>query len=333
MPLVSVIVPVYNAEKYLSRCLDSILAQTFTDFELLLVDDGSKDRSGVICDEYAAIDNRVRVFHQDNQGQSVARNTALDWVFANSDSEWLCFIDSDDWVDIRYIESMLHVAQKHKTDVSVCLHTRITSDGVPVDQFDFTSEDRLFSYDEYFSITGPGYTPYTIWGKLIKRDLFSQFRFPAGHVMEDLYLTHRVLAQSKRVARVNKVLYYYFLSDNSTMRACWTPKKMDEVIASEQLMEFMQRNGYVQASETAIKRHLWVLEKNLKELRETGKKSYCKYEKAIIKKLRRFLVAYGKKAAPLKDNVPLYDSAFPAISWLYWTCRGVFGKLKRMVKK
>lgn len=103
MPKISVIVPVYNTEKYLNRCIDSILAQTFTDFELLLIDDGSKDSSGTICDEYAAKDARVRVFHKENGGVSSARNLGLD----NAKGEWIAFVDSDDWVKDRYLSAFI----------------------------------------------------------------------------------------------------------------------------------------------------------------------------------------------------------------------------------
>ena len=106
MPIVSIIVPVYKAESYLHRCVDSILSQTFRDFELILVDDGSPDRSGGICDQYAAKDSRVRVIHQENGGPAVARNTGIDWAFANSDSQWQMFVDSDDWIHpemLRYL--------------------------------------------------------------------------------------------------------------------------------------------------------------------------------------------------------------------------------------
>ncbi|MGN0202626.1 MAG: glycosyltransferase family 2 protein, partial [Candidatus Cryptobacteroides sp.] len=100
-PKISVIVPVYNAESTIRRCVDSILAQTFTDFECLLIDDGSKDRSGEICDEYAAKDSRVRVFHKENGGVSSARNVGLD----NAKGEWVTFVDSDDWIDSYYLSS------------------------------------------------------------------------------------------------------------------------------------------------------------------------------------------------------------------------------------
>lgn len=100
--IISIIVPVYNVEKFLHRCIDSILAQTFADFELLLINDGSKDNSGLICDEYAAKDNRVRVFHKENGGASAARNYGLD----NATGKYICFIDSDDWVENNYLETL-----------------------------------------------------------------------------------------------------------------------------------------------------------------------------------------------------------------------------------
>lgn len=98
-PQISIVVPVYNVEKYLERCIDSILAQTFTDFELLLINDGSKDSSGLICDKYAEKDSRIRVFHKENGGVSRARNLGI----SNARGRWLCFIDSDDWVDKEYL--------------------------------------------------------------------------------------------------------------------------------------------------------------------------------------------------------------------------------------
>ena len=99
IPQISIVVPVYNVEKYLERCIDSILAQTFTDFELLLINDGSKDSSGLICDKYAEKDSRIRVFHKENEGVSRARNLGI----SNARGRWLCFIDSDDWVDKEYL--------------------------------------------------------------------------------------------------------------------------------------------------------------------------------------------------------------------------------------
>ena len=117
-PKISVIVPVYNTEKYLTRCIDSILSQTFTDFELLLIDDGSKDSSGAICDEYAAKDNRVRVFHKENVGVSSARNLGLD----NAKCEWIAFVDSDDWVENDYLKLLYD--NNDDLVVSACIYEK-----------------------------------------------------------------------------------------------------------------------------------------------------------------------------------------------------------------
>ena len=118
--MISIIVPVYNVEKYIYRCVDSILSQSFTDFELILVDDGSPDDCGKICDDYAKKDNRISVIHKENGGLSSARNAGLDWVFANSKSEYVTFIDSDDWVDTDYLRALLDGIKNTASSVSAC---------------------------------------------------------------------------------------------------------------------------------------------------------------------------------------------------------------------
>lgn len=122
MPTISVIVPVYKVEPWLWRCVDSILAQTYTDFELILVDDGSPDNCGAICDEYAAKDSRVHVIHQKNGGLSAARNAGIDWVFAHSDSRWLTFVDSDDWLYPETLQFLLRDAAEKDIAKQACLY-------------------------------------------------------------------------------------------------------------------------------------------------------------------------------------------------------------------
>ena len=120
MANISVIVPVYKVEAFLSRCVESILAQTYRDFELILVDDGSPDNCGVLCDGYALRDSRVHVIHQENGGLSAARNTGIDWVFANSVSRWIAFVDSDDWVHPDFLKVLYETAEKTLCKLSVC---------------------------------------------------------------------------------------------------------------------------------------------------------------------------------------------------------------------
>ena len=119
MPLISVIVPIYKVKEYLNRCVDSILSQTFTSFELVLVDDGSPDECGEICDDYAIKDDRIIVIHQSNKGLSEARNTGIDWAMKNSDSEWLTFVDSDDWIHPDYLRLLYDSAIKTNADKSI----------------------------------------------------------------------------------------------------------------------------------------------------------------------------------------------------------------------
>ena len=147
MPKISVIVPVYKVEKYLNRCVDSILSQTFTDFELILVDDGSPDKCGEICEEYANKDSRIHVIHQKNGGLSAARNTGIDWANANSNSKWITFIDSDDWVHHEYLKQLLETANARNVDICVCNYTSCPEGSEPVERR-HTNEIKLCSPEE-----------------------------------------------------------------------------------------------------------------------------------------------------------------------------------------
>ena len=120
MANISVIVPVYKVEQFLSRCVDSILAQTYPDFEVILVDDGSPDNCGEICDGYARTDSRIHVIHQENGGLSAARNSGIDWTFENSDSRWLAFVDSDDWVHPDFLKVLYETAEQTLCKISAC---------------------------------------------------------------------------------------------------------------------------------------------------------------------------------------------------------------------
>ena len=132
MPIISIIIPVYKAEAYLDRCVQSVLAQSMADFEVILIDDGSPDRSGAVCDAYAKQDERVRVIHQKNQGQAAARNAGIDCAFANSDSKWLTFIDSDDWVHPEYLQMLYDATMQDNTLISMCTMESVT-DVIPYD--------------------------------------------------------------------------------------------------------------------------------------------------------------------------------------------------------
>ena len=190
MPSISVIVPVYKVEPYLRRCADSILAQTFEDFDLILVDDGSPDRCGEICEEYAKNDSRVHVIHQQNGGLSAARNSGIDWAFANSDSQWLAFVDSDDWVHPKFLETLYAAVRETGSLISACGLYRTEGQGFS-EIMDF-SVHSMTADDYYCSREIHGGLTAVAWNKLYHKSLFEALRYPHGKLHEDEYTTYLI---------------------------------------------------------------------------------------------------------------------------------------------
>lgn len=243
MPKISVIVPVYKVEPYIHRCVDSILGQTYSDFELILVDDGSPDNCGKICDEYAEKDSRVHVIHQENGGLSAARNAGIDWSFANSDSQWLAFIDSDDWVHRDYLKLLAGAAERLDTPIAIC--GPWWTDRVLEDPDHSNAEAVLMdteqAYVEHQEKCTPG------WCKLIRKTLMTEVRFPVGKLYEDAFTTHKLLFSVEKVAVFREKLYYYYSNPNSITRAKWSDRKLDCIEAHELRLQYFLENGYQKA--------------------------------------------------------------------------------------
>lgn len=205
--LVSVIVPVYNVEEYLARCVDSILAQTYEKLEVILVDDGATDTSGAICDSYEAKDPRVRVIHKENGGLSSARNAGIDIARG----EWLKFVDSDDWIEPDAVESLLCLALKHRTELvvggrwDVKAATGEKRRGLCPRQEEVVSGTemvrRIFLWDNCDS---------SACDKLFHRRLFREIRFPLGMVCEDVPIMYRIVLDAGKTALLDKPIYNYF---------------------------------------------------------------------------------------------------------------------------
>ena len=214
--LLSVIVPVYNVEEYLPRCIDSILAQTYENLEILLVNDGSRDNSGAICDEYARIDSRIRVYHKENGGQSTARNLALDAMTG----EFLTFVDSDDWLEPDAYASMMALAMEEKVKLvsagrfDVSARTGEKKLGLcPKKQEVLSAEEmlgRLFTWD------GCDSSP---CDKIFHSSLFAQIRFPSRSNCEDVAIVYRLVEAAGTVAMLPKPIYNYYHRKGSTSYA------------------------------------------------------------------------------------------------------------------
>ena len=239
MALISVITPVYNTEKLLPRCLNSILSQTFQDFELILVNDGSKDNSGSICDAHADADSRIHVIHQNNSGVSAARNAALDWVAAHSDSQWILFVDSDDWVHPQIMETLLHLAQSYETKVSACGYLE-TSEGI-LEVTPQQLEPELWdARDFYYRQPMLGTVP---WGKLYARECFDGIRYPVGSYFDDEFVTYRILLAQEKIPMVCAPMYGYYINPEGLTKRPWIVRRLDVWKAYEEQILFFEKLG------------------------------------------------------------------------------------------
>lgn len=324
MPQISVIVPVYNVEKYISRCIDSILAQTFSDFELILVDDGSPDRCGVICDEYAAKDSRIRVIHKENAGPSAARNAGIDWVLKNSNSEWFCYIDSDDWVHLRLLEKLYEAVKKHKVEIAICGFSEETDTCQCFDEH--IGGSRLCTAEEFFVDNNINAT--VVWAKLYHRRCFEQIRYPEGKIHEDDYITYKVLFSQEQIAVIDTPMYAYFINPEGIMRSQWTPKHFDAVEAYKKHILFFKEKGLKQAYIKSVNNYaeFWCNQYNVvnNDLTIEKQKEYLKY---FRKRLRRMLLRYRKEIPFVQKNLWKYEIAFPKLMNLYWLSCSVKNKL------
>ena len=244
-PLISVIVPVYNAEKYLGQCMESIVAQSYTRLEILVVDDGSTDGSGAMCDRWAERDKRIRVFHQPNGGHSAARNTALD----NMSGELVMMVDSDDVLHREFADRLVKLMLDHDADIAVGGYLPFYGDeaGLPA----LTHKAGTREYDQHEAILAVFYQQgltHSPWGRVFKASLFDDIRFPVGFIYEDLAIIYPLLKKCHRIVTTSDILYGYRQHDSNSMRV-FGEHRADVLQVCEQLEGQMLNDDsqYVQA--------------------------------------------------------------------------------------
>ncbi len=236
--LISVIIPVYNVETYLCRCVDSVLDQSYRNIEVILVDDGSPDGCPAICDEYARQDDRVRVIHQENAGLSGARNAGID----AAKGAWLAFVDSDDYLAEDFLSRLYEACVSTGSDMSVCRWEYVRGERIPERG---TGEIRVYSGREMLAnlYTTDGAYYVVAWNKLYRKELFADIRYPLGRIHEDEATTYRIYDKVKRAAYVDASLYGYFVTPVSITRG-FNPKRMDWVTAVAERVDFFEQKGY-----------------------------------------------------------------------------------------
>ncbi|MBR5804068.1 MAG: glycosyltransferase [Bacteroidaceae bacterium] len=221
----SIIVPVYKVEKYLSECIDSILSQTFTNYELILIDDGSPDRCGIICDDYARKDNRIRVIHQKNGGLSAARNAGLDVA----QGEYIAFVDSDDFIAHDYFDQAMQVCANYPSTQMVVMPVHVHYGHTSSHLYMFPQSGFIHGCDQIFTswISHQGYLHTYSCCHICHRTLFQDIRFPIGQVFEDADVTPRLLSICNNIyyhhtsSNESGVYYYRYREDSITTTAKW----------------------------------------------------------------------------------------------------------------
>lgn len=285
LPLISVIVPVYKVEAYLDKCIASIAGQTYQNLEIILVDDGSPDNSGVICDAWAAKDSRIRVIHKENNGAGAARNTGLDVA----QGELLAFVDSDDYIAPDMYMHLYELIQCG-ADIAECGFVETCGDDAAFDRKDaacqwYTPEEAMRGniWDTVFR--------QLIWNKLYRREFTENIRFPVGRKIDDEFYTYQLLGNAKQLARSERICYAYRQQENSVMHETFSIKRVEGLQAKQQRLHYLRSRMpqlETEAREELMLSCLYAMQASLKKL-----------DGVELQKARDMIRSAAKDAAPV----------------------------------
>lgn len=305
---ISVIVPVYNVEKYLCKCIDSIINQTYTNLEIILIDDGSPDNCGVVCDDYFLKDNRIKVIHKENGGLSDARNAGLD--IATGD--YISFIDSDDYIHKDFYKTLINLIVKYNADIAQCGFLDVYEEDV--DNF---SKDKLYINEKITilnnneainNLFNKNYVnTVVVWNKLYKRKLFKNIRYPKGKIHEDEYTTYKLLFSAKKVVSISMEMYYYLRRPNSIMGKGFNIKSLDKLDAYYEQILFYNNKKLFKLEEKAKNKFEFfikeaminVLNSNLDDRNKVFYNLINYYKKNYILFVNNINISFNKKVIML----------------------------------
>ena len=299
--LISIIVPVYNVADYLERCVESLVLQTYLNLEIILVDDGSTDQSGEICEELAKSDERIHVFHKKNGGLSDARNYGIE----HCSGEFITFVDSDDRIDLKACENLVNTALLENSDIVIGCIIHEYSDGTIVyDEKIFENEITLDGKEAVKNILeGKGYSA---CGKLYRKNVFDKIRFPKGKLDEDFATAYKIFYESSKVTYITEYVYFYFKRSGSIMKSPFSLSKLDFVHNAEDAVSYiknMTNNAELKDRAEALLCnrldmviHLIIFDEN--------RKKYKKELKQLVKQLRKkWYVVLTSKYINFKDKL------------------------------
>ncbi|PXV91460.1 glycosyl transferase family 2 [Lachnotalea glycerini] len=290
-PLISVIVPIYNVEKYIHRCLDSILRQTYKNLEIILIDDGSTDQSANICEEYKKKDERIQCIHKINGGLSEARNVGM----RHATGIYMTFIDGDDYIALDYVEYLFSLLSKYAADIAVCNYQKVLENQNIIDQErekviillgDEGLENLL--YQKYYTMSA--------WAKLYKREMINSIEFPVGKVHEDVGTVYQFLSNSKKTVFGSKKKYGYVQREKSIINSEFKLNKMDYIEFTKQILQFVESEKKT-LYRAAVSRHFSACFQIIIQIPKDKKQFYEAY-KELIQEVDRYkgVVIWDKKA-------------------------------------
>ena len=298
-PLISVIIPVYKVEKYLDKCIDSVINQTYDNLEIILVDDGSPDNCPKMCDEYAKKDKRIKVIHKENGGLSDARNKGIDIATG----EFITFIDSDDYVEKNYVEFLYNLAKENNAEISMgkqyVRYTNKTLNTGTNNLYVLNSHDTLEKtlYGEDFDVSA--------WAKLYKKDLFKEIRYPKGRLFEDSATTYKLIDKANKIVLKSVPIYNYMMRNDSITNETFNKKKFDLIKSTEEMCDYIEEK-YKDLENGCKRRLMYAYLSTLTQLVKC-KKIEKEYKNRLMKYIKENRQEVLKdKRIPKRDRLALY---------------------------
>ena len=302
---ISIIIPVYKVEKYLRKCLDSVAAQTYKDLEVLLVDDGSPDGCGAICDEYAGKDERFIVIHKKNEGVARARNSALDLATG----DYISFIDSDDWIEENTYEYFMESLDKYGADCVVgrCRKVFDRDDKLEYEEMKPREVNIVSGTEAMRSVLDNGSA---IWNRLFKKQVFETLRFPIGRINDDEVTVLHAYSDCEKAVFLNEATYLYRIRENSITTSSFSFKKVDVFYNSKENLEFVRQvrpelvpNGEAKCVKASLYCYFNIMKMKKSTKEDKQKASGIKKE---IKEYIKTLDIKGNKLIPFSHRVALF---------------------------
>lgn len=328
-PTISIIVPVYDVELYIQQCIDSIRRQTYPELEIILVDDGSPDNCGVICDENSARDSRITVLHKENGGLSSARNCGIEAAAG----KYIAFVDGDDAIHPQYIEILAGMCAQYGCDIAQCGFLAVAEDSVklPVNPCQFLD---LYSGREALGKMcqrGEAVKYSVAWNKLYRRELFEDIRYPEGRIHEDEFITYRLLWKAEKIAVTNQYLYYYLQRPTSIMGREFGIERLDVLAAFKERLDFFREQGLEKEYSATLRKYVYLLKKDYALLKEhvKGCENICarlQEEKEKIEK--RFPAVMEERIEDVPSQVQMEkDCSYPKDAKIVLYGAGKWGRI------